>query len=47
MDKLKELIEETRTTEFPDFNSGDRIKVHVRVIEGKQGKNSAVRRRRN
>ncbi|MBK7981540.1 MAG: 50S ribosomal protein L19 [Ignavibacteriae bacterium] len=34
MDKLKELIEEPRTTEFPDFNSGDRIKVHVRVIEG-------------
>lgn len=34
MDKLKELIDEPKTTNFPEFASGDKIKVHVRVIEG-------------
>jgi large subunit ribosomal protein L19 len=34
MDKLKNLTGEQIQTEFPEFMSGDRIKVHVRVIEG-------------
>ncbi len=34
MDKLKEIINEQIKTEFPEFAAGDRIKVHVRVIEG-------------
>jgi len=34
MDKLKEITSEQVKTEFPEFASGDRVKVHVRVIEG-------------
>ncbi len=34
MDKIKEITAEQQRTDFPDFNSGDRVKVHVRVIEG-------------
>ena len=34
MDKLKEIFNEQVNTEFPEFAPGDRIKVHVRVIEG-------------
>ena len=34
MEKAKEIIEEQQRTDYPVFNSGDRIKVHVRVIEG-------------
>jgi large subunit ribosomal protein L19 len=34
MDKIKEIVEEQIRTDHPEFKSGDRIKVHVRVIEG-------------
>ena len=34
MDKLKDIVEEQIRTDLPSFNSGDRVKVHVRVIEG-------------
>ena len=34
MEKAKEIIAEQQRTDYPVFNSGDRIKVHVRVIEG-------------
>jgi len=34
MDKVKEITEEQQRTDLPVFNTGDRIKVHVRVIEG-------------
>ena len=34
MDKLNDLVAGTEKTEFADFNVGDRIRVHVRVIEG-------------
>lgn len=34
MNKVKEILADQQRTDFPDFNSGDRVKVHVRVIEG-------------
>ena len=34
MDKVKEITAEQQRTDFPAFNTGDRVKVHVRVIEG-------------
>ena len=34
MDKIKELIGEEVRTDLPNFKAGDRVKVHVRVIEG-------------
>ncbi len=34
MDKIKELLGEEVRTDLPKFKSGDRIRVHVRVIEG-------------
>ncbi|MCB9210849.1 MAG: 50S ribosomal protein L19 [Ignavibacteriales bacterium] len=34
MEKLQEVTVEQQRTDFPAFNTGDRIKVHVRVIEG-------------
>ena len=34
MEKIKEITAEQERTDFPVFNPGDRIKVHVRVIEG-------------
>lgn len=34
MDKIKEIVEDQIRTDHPDFKAGDRIKVHVRVIEG-------------
>ena len=34
MDKVKEITADQQRTDYPVFNSGDRIKVHVRVIEG-------------
>ena len=34
MDKLNEIISEQVKAELPEFAPGDRIKVHVRVIEG-------------
>jgi len=34
MDKLREIVEDQIRTDLPKFKSGDRIRVHVRVIEG-------------
>ncbi|MBN1299794.1 MAG: 50S ribosomal protein L19 [Melioribacteraceae bacterium] len=34
MDKIKELIGDEERTDLPSFKPGDRIRVHVRVIEG-------------
>jgi len=34
MDNVKDTIAEQQRTDFPVFNTGDRVKVHVRVIEG-------------
>jgi len=34
MDKLKEIVEDQIRTDHPNFKAGDRVKVHVRVIEG-------------
>ncbi|MBU1098448.1 MAG: 50S ribosomal protein L19 [Ignavibacteriae bacterium HGW-Ignavibacteriae-2] len=34
MEKLKNLLGEEVRTDLPQFKAGDRIKVHVRVIEG-------------
>jgi large subunit ribosomal protein L19 len=34
MEKLKEITKNQVREDLPQFDSGDRIKVHVRVIEG-------------
>ncbi|MCX6149409.1 MAG: 50S ribosomal protein L19 [Ignavibacteriales bacterium] len=34
MDNLKEFVVDQIKTDLPAFNSGDHIRVHVRVIEG-------------
>jgi large subunit ribosomal protein L19 len=34
MDKLRELVADQIRTDLPNFKAGDRIRVHVRVIEG-------------
>ncbi len=34
MNTLNELVKEQLRTDLPKFNVGDRIRVHVRVIEG-------------
>lgn len=34
MDKLNGIVDDQIRTDHPGFNSGDRVKVHVRVIEG-------------
>ncbi len=34
MDKIQEILKEQLRTDFPGFKTGDRIRVHVRVIEG-------------
>ena len=34
MDKVKEITADQQRTDYPVFNTGDRVKVHVRVIEG-------------
>ena len=34
MDKIKELISNEIRTDLPNFKAGDRVRVHVRVIEG-------------
>lgn len=34
MNKVQEVTAEQNRTDYPSFNSGDRVKVHVRVIEG-------------
>lgn len=36
MDKLKAIVEEQIRTDHPNFKSGDRVRVHVRVIEGEK-----------
>jgi large subunit ribosomal protein L19 len=34
MDRLTEILNDQRSNEFPQFKSGDKINVHVRVVEG-------------
>jgi len=34
MDKLREIVEDQLRSDLPEFNAGDRVRVHVRVIEG-------------
>lgn len=34
MISLNDILAEEKRTDYPDFKSGDRIRVHVRVIEG-------------
>lgn len=34
MDLIKEIVAEQQRTDYPEFKPGDRIRVHVRVIEG-------------
>jgi len=34
MDKIQEIVESQIRTDYPAFKAGDKIKVHVRVIEG-------------
>ncbi len=34
MDKLKDLVTPQSGTDFPVFKPGDRIRVHVKVVEG-------------
>jgi large subunit ribosomal protein L19 len=34
MDKLSEIVEDQIRKDIPNFKPGDRIRVHVRVIEG-------------
>ncbi len=34
MDLIKEIVAEQQKSDYPAFKPGDRIRVHVRVIEG-------------
>lgn len=34
MDKIQQLVEDQVRTDLPNFKAGDRINLHVRVIEG-------------
>jgi len=34
MDKLNGIVDDQIRTDHPNINAGDRVKVHVRVIEG-------------
>jgi len=34
MDKIKEILQDQVRTDLPAFKAGDRVRVHVRVIEG-------------
>lgn len=34
MDKIQEIVNDQIRTDHPNFNAGDKVKVHVRVIEG-------------
>ncbi len=34
MNRINELVKDQIRTDFPKFKAGDRVKVHVRVIEG-------------
>ena len=36
MDKLRELVADQIKTDLPQFKAGDRVRVHVRVIEGEK-----------
>lgn len=36
MDKLREFVADQLKTDLPEFKAGDRVKVHVRVIEGEK-----------
>lgn len=36
MDKLKEFVADQLKTDLPEFKAGDRVRVHVRVIEGEK-----------
>ncbi len=36
MDIIKKIEQENMKAEKPEFNVGDTVKVHVRVIEGKR-----------
>ena len=36
MDIIKKIEQENMKAEIPEFNVGDTVKVHVRVIEGKR-----------
>ena len=39
MDIIKKIEQENMKAEKPEFNVGDTVKVHVRVIEGKRERN--------
>ncbi len=34
MNRITELVKEQLRTDYPKFKAGDRIRVHVRVVEG-------------
>ena len=34
MDKLEEIVQDQVRTDHPNYKAGDKVKVHVRVIEG-------------
>ena len=34
MEKVQQITADQQRTDYPVFNTGDRVKVHVRVIEG-------------
>lgn len=34
MDKIQEILKDQLRTDLPNFKVGDRIRIHVRVIEG-------------
>ncbi|MCZ7603641.1 MAG: 50S ribosomal protein L19 [Melioribacteraceae bacterium] len=34
MDKIQEILKDQLRTDLPEFKTGDRVRVHVRVIEG-------------
>ncbi len=34
MNRITELVKEQLRTDYPKFKAGDRVRVHVRVIEG-------------
>ena len=41
---LESLNQEQLKNEVPNFGPGDTVKVHVRIVEGKRGKNTSIRR---
>ena len=42
-----ELVEQPQLTERPAMKSGDTVRVHVKVREGRQGAHPGLRRRRH